>query len=120
MHVAGVLITLYGVVQAAPQDTSPRNWDVGDPAVRFVEGTTSPLIRPLGEWTRPVSISVRCTVQADGSLEACEVVAESPPRRLSHSSARRGVGKMRLLLGEAGPRPGDTLTVEVGVATHWR
>ena len=120
MLFAVVLISLSGGLHGSPQDTPVRNWVAGDPEVRFVEGTTSPGIRALGPTAGPVSISVSCIVRADGSLDACRVVAESEPRRLSHASARREVGKMRLELGETGPRPGDTLTVEAVVTGRLR
>ncbi len=101
------------VALALPQEAIPRNWNSGEPGVRFTEETTSPPIATLGDWRGQVVIKVRCTVQADGSLNACAVVEESRRRRLNHRSARVEVGKMRLVLDEEGPRPGDTLTVEV-------
>ncbi len=103
------------VLGVSQEPAAARHWFVGDPAVRFVEGTTSPPIETVGSWEGSVAISVRCTVATDGSLERCAVVQESRPGRLDHPSARRGVRRMRLVLGEDGPQPGDTLTVEAVV-----
>jgi len=110
------VLTVAAILGSSQKTAGARDWIVGDPAVRFVEGTTSPRIDPLGRWSGRVAISVRCTIEADGSLDACAVIEESEPRRLSHRSARSGVQAMRLQLGEGGPRPGDTLTVEAVVS----
>lgn len=111
-----ILIPVLTLAVLLPQETpGPRNWAAGEAGVQFVEGTTSPRVDPVGDWSGQAAISVRCTVASDGSLDDCAVVEESRPRLLSHRSARVNVGKMRLLLGETGPRPGDTLTVEIAV-----
>lgn len=110
------MLTLIVAAAAAlglPQEAAPRSWNDGDPGVRFVEGTTSPPIATLGDWRGQVVIKVRCMVEADGSLTSCDVIEESRARRINHRSARVEVGQMRLQLGEDGPRPGDTLTVQV-------
>ena len=113
-----ILIPVLTLALLLPQETPvPRNWAAGEAGVRFVEGTASPRVDPVGEWAGEAAISVRCTIVADGSLENCAVVDESRPRLLSHRSARVSVGKMRLALGEEGPRPGDTLTVDIVVRT---
>ena len=116
-----ILTPVFALALLFPQDgTGPRNWTTEDPEVQFVEGTTSPRVDPVGEWSGQAAISVRCTIVADGSLEDCAVVEESRPRLLSHRSARVSVGKMRLALGEDGPKPGDSLTVNVVVRTSRR
>ena len=114
-----MLTTVFAAALVLPQETtSPRNWKTGDPGVRFTPETTSPPISTLGSWSGSVSISVRCTVEPDGSLDACAVIEESHGRRLSHRSARVEVRKMRLELHEDGPQPGDTLTVEAVITRH--
>jgi hypothetical protein len=104
--------------QAASPVSAPREWGVGDPAVRFVEGTTAPRINPVPGWRGRAEISLRCTVAADGALDDCAVVRESSPGALRHRSARVAVERMRLLLGDRGPAPGDALTIDVVVTTN--
>jgi hypothetical protein len=114
-----LLLTTIAFSQAASPVTAPREWRGGDEGVRFVEGTTSPPIQSLPEWRgERAEISVRCIVRADGGLDDCAVVRESPPRALWRQSARAAVGRMRLLLGEDGPAPGDGFTIDVVVTRN--
>lgn len=108
----GLMTAVVANLGLAQDAGTPRNWVTGDPGIRFTAETTSPPIATLGSWSGSVVISVRCTVEPDGSLDACAVIDESRPRLLSHRSARVEVRKMRLELYEEGPQPGDTLTVE--------
>jgi hypothetical protein len=104
--------------QSAELLGAPREWTEADPEVRFVEGTTAPPIKPLAGWRGRAEISVRCTVEANGVLDDCAVVRQSPRHALSHRSARSAVQGMRLLLGATGPAPGDGFTITVVVTSY--
>jgi hypothetical protein len=113
-----LMLTTVLLSQAASPGSTPREWKNGDQGVRFVEGTTSPPIDPITGWRGRAEISVRCTVGADGALGDCTVVRESPQGALSRRSARTAVQRMKLLLSEDGPAPGDAFTIDVVVTTN--
>lgn len=115
-----LVLTAMLVSQAADPGAAPAEWRGDDPRVRFVEGTTAPPIQPVEGWRGRAEISVRCMVQPDGALHHCAVVRESPSGALRHRSALRSVGRMRMVLGDDGPQPGDFFTIEVTVTTHGR
>lgn len=112
-----LLLTAILFSQTASAVDAPREWKDTDTGVRFVEGTTSPPIGPVPGWRGRAEISVRCVVGSDGELNDCAVVRESPRRALNPRSARTAVGRMRLVLGEDGPAPGDGFTIDVVVTT---
>jgi hypothetical protein len=112
-----LLLTATLFSQAVGPASEPAEWRSVDPGVRFVEGTTAPPVEPVDGWRGRAEISVRCVVQADGALDNCAVVHEAPTGVLRHQSALRSVGRMRMVLDDDSPRPGDFFTIEVVVTT---
>jgi hypothetical protein len=98
---------------AAPPD--PREWASPDPNVRFVEGSALTGVPPRGRWSGRASVHVRCLVAADGRLQDCEVVRETPRGAISPRDARRAFRNARLEMIETGPQTGDAVTFEIVV-----
>lgn len=117
-----LVVTLFEAALGAQDPTAPapQEWDPGDPRVRFVEGSRWRGIPPRGRWSGRASVHIRCTVVSNGRLEGCEVVAETPRGRISHSDARRAFADARLQMTEAGPQPGDRVTLEIVVTQEQR
>ena len=111
-----VLVAILGAALAqgaAPPD--PREWASPDPNVRFVEGSALTGVPPRGRWSGRASVHVRCLVAADGRLQDCEIVRETPRGAISPRDARRAFRNARLEMIETGPQTGDAVTFEIVV-----